>query len=428
MKTRFYNAKILTSENLDIVSGELWVDGSIISYIGEPTETLPKFDFQFDCKNNLLIPGFKNGHSHSPMSFLRSLADDLPLSEWLTKKVFPMEAKLTEEDVYWCSLLSILEFLSGGITSSFDMYFHQRSVIQAYIDSGFRGVFCSGANSIISQTDKVFLSLLNEYDNWNKLSPRITYQLGFHAEYTTPKPMLKEICHAIEHLKAPSYTHLLEGSTEREDCFLRNKEYPVQYLTELGFWKYGGGAFHAIHVLDNEIDILKSKNVGIITNPSCNAKLASGVIPLAKYLDKGLMLGIGTDGAASNNSQDMFKEMFMSVALLKLQQADAAAGNAKDILKMATVGSAKVMRLDDCSCLAVGKKADLALINLFLPNMQPENNLISNLVYAGNKQNVLLTMVDGKTLYKNGEFYIGIDSEAIYRKVNSIIKRIKDAL
>lgn len=428
MKTRLYNAKILVNQSFDIVSGELWIEDNTISYIGAPKQASPSFDYQLDCKQNLLMPGFKNGHSHSPMSFLRSLADDLPLSEWLTTKVFPAEACLTPDDVYWCSLLSILEFLSGGITASFDMYFHQRSVISAYMDSGFRGVFCSGANSIISKSDNVFSDLLDQYDNWNKLSPRISYELGFHAEYTTPKSMLKEICRAIEAKKACSYTHLLEGVDERENCFSINGQYPVQYLAELGFWKYGGGAFHAIHILDDEIDILKSKSVGIITNPSCNAKLASGIIPLKAYQQKGVTLGIGTDGAASNNSQDMFKEMFTCIALQKLKQADAAAGNAVDILKMATIGSAKVMRLFNCDCLTEGKTADIILLNLQSPNMQPENNLIKNIVYSGSKQNVLMTMVDGKILYQNGEFNIGIDPSTIYQKVNKVVAKIKNAL
>ncbi|MEG1791827.1 MAG: amidohydrolase [Clostridia bacterium] len=424
MKIRFYNARILTMETLNIISGEVWVNNDKIILVGAPKNENHIWDREIDCKNNLLMPSFKNGHSHSPMTYLRSLADDVPLQDWLYKKVFPFEAKATGQDVYWGTVLAIMEYLTSGISATFDMYFFERDCIQAFLDTGFRGVFCSGYNSITSSTETVYNQLLTEYDLWNTLSPLVSYQIGFHAEYTTPRPMLEEICKAIHTLKAPSYTHLSEGRGEREDCIKRNGLSPTEYLSSLGFWDYGGGAFHSIHLSDDEIDILKSKNVGVITNSACNAKIASGIAPLTKYLAKGVNVGLGTDGPASNNSLDFFKEMFTCSILQKVETWDASQLDANDVLKMATVGSAKVMRLDNCDTLSVGKQADIILINMNEPNMQPENNIPKNIVYAGSKKNIMMTMVAGKILYENGNFNIGISPEVVYRELNKTTKRI----
>lgn len=425
MNTRFYNARILTIESFDIASGEVWVEADKITHVGAGKLSEVKWDRQIDCKNNLLMPAFKNGHAHSPMTFLRSLADDMPLKDWLFKRVFPIEAKLTGDDVYWGSVLAVMEYLTSGISAAFDMYFFQRDVIQAFMDTGFRGVFCSAVNSLTADDLQAeTLRIEKEYVEWNRLSPLISYQLGFHAEYTTSRPMLEALCGLIKKHKAPAYTHLSEGRGEREDCVARNGMSPTEYLDMLGFYDYGGGAFHAIHLEDYEIDILKKRNVGVITNSACNAKIASGIAPVVKYLERGITVGLGTDGPASNNSLDFFKEMFMTAVLQKIDGWDASKLDALEVLKMATTGSAKIMRLFNCDTLEKGKSADIILIDMAEPNMQPENNIPKNLVYAGSKKNVLLTMVNGKILYENGEFNIGFERGKVYEQVNKTVKRI----
>ena len=386
MNTRFYNAKILVldAENhFSIAEDELHVTGDTITYIGpgrkadpDAAET-PVFDREIDARGNLLIPGFKNAHTHTPMTFLRSYADDLPLHEWLERQVFPNEAKLAGDDVYWLNILGIMEYLTSGITSNFDMYIQQKNSIAATVDTGFRTVLTSGLNNFVDSPE-----ILEEMYNYvNELSDRTSYLLGFHAEYTTGGPLLEAVAKLAEKYHSPVWTHNAETKSE------------VRKLTA-------------------------------VTNPSSNLKLASGICPLKRFYDNGINLAIGTDGPASNNCLDMFREMFLTTGLSKVREMDAAGIPADAILYMATAGGAHAMQLTDCDRLAAGKKADLVMIDLHQPNMQPENNLIKNLVYSGSKQNVKLTMVNGQILYENGEFHIGFDPEEIYARSNAIIRRI----
>ena len=200
---------------------------------------------------------------------------------------------------------------------------------------------------------------------------------------------------------------------------------PTAYLDSLGIFNYGGTTFHCVHMTDEDLDICKKRNISVVTNPGSNTKLASGVARINDMLKWGINLGIGTDGPASNNCLDMFREMFLVTGLGKLKEKDAAAIDANDVLYMATTGGAKAMGLTDCDTLKEGKLADLIMIDLHQPNMQPLNNIAKNIVYSGSKQNVKLTMVNGKVLYEDGKFYIGEEPEAIYAKANEIIQEFK---
>ena len=395
MNTRFYNAKILVldAENhFSIAEDELHVTGDTITYIGPGRKADPDtaettvFDREIDARGNLLIPGFKNAHTHTPMTFLRSYADDLPLHEWLECQVFPNEAKLAGDDVYWLNILGIMEYLTSGITSNFDMYIQQKNSISATVDTGFRTVLTSGLNNFVDSPE-----ILEEMYNYvNELSDRTSYLLGFHAEYTTGGPLLEAVAKLAEKYHSPVWTHNAETKSEVEGCKERWGLTPTQLMERLGMFQYGGGGYHCIWMEDRDFEIF----------------------------------AIGTDGPASNNCLDMFREMFLTTGLSKVREMDAAGIPADAILYMATAGGAHAMQIDDCDRLAVGKKADLVMIDLHQPNMQPENNLIKNLVYSGSKQNVKLTMVNGQILYENGEFHIGFDPEEIYARSNAIIRRI----
>ena len=195
-------------------------------------------------------------------------------------------------------------------------------------------------------------------------------------------------------------------------------------MEELGMFEYGGGGYHCVYVTDEDIEIFKKRGLIMVTNPGSNVKLASGVAPIQKFLDAGVDVAIETDGPSSNNCLDMFREMFLVTGLAKLKANDAAAVDALKVLKMATVNGAKAMGLLDADVLEAGKEADIVMIDLHQPNMQPLNNIAKNIVYSGSKQNVKLTMVHGKILYESGEFFIGEDPEDIYRKSNEILKRL----
>ncbi|MEA5012127.1 MAG: amidohydrolase [Angelakisella sp.] len=422
MKIRFYNGRIMPMTNGgEILEQELWVEGDSISYMGPAKDNDVQWDRQINLNGNLLLPGFKNAHTHSAMTFLRSFADDLPLLDWLNEQVFPMEAKIDGEDMYHLSRLAILEYLSSGITANFDMYFHPETVSQASIDSGFRTVMCGSINNFYNSPQ----GLEDFYLTYNKVNPLISYKLGFHAEYTCSEELLKEIAALSQKYQAPVYTHNSESASEVEGCIQRHGTTPTVYLESLGLFEHGGGGYHCVHMSDEDLKIMKDKGLWVISNPGSNVKLASGIARLCDMDKMGIGLALGTDGPASNNCLDMFREMFLATALQKIKLDDASAMDAVRVLEMATVGGAGAMGLSDCDVLAVGKKADLVVLDLNQPNMQPLNNLAKNIVYSGSKSNVAMTVVAGRILYEKGEFFVGEDPERIYQRANEIIARVR---
>lgn len=410
----------------DILEGEIHIDGERVSFAGTKEEAgkvknNTAWDREIDACGNIVMPGFKDAHTHSAMTFLRSYADDLPLQEWLYNRVFPMEAKLTEEDVLWCSRLAILEYLTSGITANFDMYMKNEANARASAEAGFRTVLCGSINDFGGTIEEIE----SEYNYFNDYNPLISYQLGFHAEYTTKRETLEGMAWLAQRYKAPVYTHNSETRAEVEGCIERYGKTPAAFLDSLGMFEYGGGGFHCVYMTDEDLAICKEKNIWAVTNPASNAKLASGIAPVQKMHGMGIGLAIGTDGPASNNCLDMFREMFLVTGLAKLREEDASAVDAWEVLKMATVNGSKAMGLPDTDVLAGGKLADLIMIDLHQPNMQPINNIPKNLVYSGSKQNVKMTMIQGKILYENGKFADSYDVEQIYRKANEIIGSLR---
>lgn len=418
MRIRFYNARILTmADGFSVQEGELWVEGNRILSVGKrPGRQDYDWDREIDARGNLLMPGFKNAHTHSGMTFLRSYADDLPLMDWLNEKVFPMEARITAEDIYHLDKLAILEYLTSGITAAFDMYLAPDAMARASIDCGFRTVLTGGLNNFVQSPQQ----LEEWYVKYNGYHELLRFELGFHAEYTTGEDLLRQVAVLARKYQAPVFCHNSETAGEVEDCKKRTGMTPTRYLDSLGIFDYGGGGYHCVHMSEEDLDILKARGVYAITNPGSNTKLASGIAPIERMMEKGIGLAIGTDGPASNNCMDMFREMFLTTGLAKLRQQDAAAVDANQVLAMATLGGARAMGLSDCDTLQEGKLADLIMLDLHQPNMQPLNHITKNLVYSGSKQNVILTMINGKILYENGAFYIGEDPEEIYRKANEI--------
>lgn len=409
-------------KNCDIISGEIWITNDTIDYIGESkTEENINWDKVINAEGNLIMPGFKNAHTHSAMTFLRSYADDMPLMDWLQKQIFPMEAKLTPEDVYHLSKLAIMEYLSSGITANFDMYFYDEEIARAAIDCGFRTVILGVAFGDIQQIANQS-ELFEKYKNYH---PLISFQMGFHAEYTNNENALKVLARLAQYLKAPVYTHNSETKIEVAECIERHGTTPTTYLDSLGLFEYGGGGYHCVHLTDQDRKIMAEKNISLITNPAANLKLASGIADIESALKQNINIAIGTDGPAGNNALDMFREMYLVSGLAKIYNEDASAVPADEVLKMATIGGSKAMCLNDVDILAVGKQADLIMIDLNQPNMQPLNNIAKNVVYSGSKSNVKMTMIAGKIKYYNGEYFIGDSPENIYKKANQIIQSMQ---
>ena len=423
MNIRIYNARVLTMEQgKDIFWGEVHIKGNRISYVGDAANA-PKaeWDRQIDAEGNVVMPGFKNAHTHSAMTFLRSYADDLPLHEWLNNQIFPMEAKLTPDDIYHLSKLAIMEYLTSGITANFDMYLTPDTIAQASTDCGFRTVMVGGLNNF-SQSFEGLEEWLNKYNNPEEL---VTFQLGFHAEYSNSRENLEKLAALVQKYKAPISTHSSESAGEVEGCIERHGMTPTALFDSLGMFDYGGSCYHCVYMTDEDLDIMAQKGICVVTNPASNLKLASGIADITRMLEKGVHVAIGTDGPASNNCLDMFREMFLVTGLAKVRENNAAAVSADNVLRMATVEGAYAMGLKDADVLAEGKFADLIVIDLNQPNMQPINNIVKNIVYSGSKQNVKLTMVNGKVLYEDGKFFIGTPAQEVYAKANEIINRMR---
>ena len=418
---RLHNALVMpTTSDCSVFRGEVWTDGGRIAYAGAPRAgELPEFEREIDLNGDLVLPGFKNAHAHSAMTFLRSYADDLPLQSWLFDKVFPLEARLTPEAVYAFTRLAVLEYLSGGITASFDMYFHRDAYARANIDCGFRTVICGA----LSAGDKISVAA-DDYAKFNALDPLISYLPGVHAEYTADEKLLRGMSELVHGLKSPFWTHNSETKSETDGCFERHGMSPTEYLDSLGLYDFGGGGYHCVWFSERDIEIFAEKGLWAVTCPCSNAKLASGIAPLERFEKRGVRLAVGTDGPASNNALDMFREMYLACVLQKLRLNDAAACPAENILLAACSGGARAMGLDGCDSLAEGKAADLAVISLHRPNMRPIHDVAKNLVYSGTRDDVRMTMVAGRILYENGEFHVGCDAEEIYAEAEKYTKEL----
>ena len=396
-----------------ITEGELWTDNDRISYIGPARDTAgEKFDREIDCKGNLLMPGLKNAHTHSAMTFSRSLADEYCLNDWLHKAIFPREAKLTPDHVYWYAKLAYADYLSGGITSCFDMYFHKYENAKAAVETGFRHVFCGAANDYGG-----FEALEQNYLDLNDYDPLISFIYGFHAEYTTCEDNLKFMSELAHKYSAPVFAHISETAEEVEGCKERYGVTPAVLFDKLGIYDFGGGGFHCVWFTDEDRKIFKDRGLWSVFNACSNLKLASGITPVYKFIANGMNIAIGTDGAGSNNALSMFREMYLDCVLSNVETKNAAAVDPFTILKAGTSGGALCMGLTDCDVLDVGKKADIIMIDMNKPSMQPENNIARNIVYSADNSVVKMTMIDGRILYEDGKFTT-IDLDTVIRECN----------
>ncbi len=422
MKTLLRNARILSLEkDFSIQEGDVLVEYGAIKKIA-PKIKEKGIDETIDCRGGLLLPGFKNTHTHSAMTFARSYSDDLPLREWLFDKIFPLEALLRPEDQYYLSRLAILEYLTSGITACFDMYYNPLEMARAAKEMGFKAVLLG----TVTKDRESVAEMVESYHEINDGNPLVSYQLGYHAEYTCSEEILEELSKASHKLRCPIYTHTSETYGEYEGCKQRHHGLsPVEYAESLGLLDYGGGGFHGVAFSKEDIEIYRKHGCSLVTCPGSNAKLASGIAPLTDVLKAGVNLAIGTDGPGSNNGLDFFYEMRLASVLQKLRLMDPTAMKGTDVLYAATVGGSIAMGLLDACYVKEGQRADLVLIDLDRPNMRPLNDIANNLVYSGGKDDVRMTMVEGKALYLDGKFNVGCPLEEIVSKAEEVTSRLK---
>ena len=419
---RFYNAKIaqFSKDNPTFFEGELWTEDERISYVGPSVyhKDMP-FSREIDCRGNLLLPGFKNAHSHTGMTFLRSHADELPLQHWLFDQVIPYENLLTENDIYTLVKLGVLEYLSSGITSAMDMYYFAEAAAQACVDSGFRMVIGCGGSPLSRA--------VRQYDYFKNYHSLISYRLGVHSDYTEKQDDLEALASFAKSQKEPFCLHIHETEKEIQDCMVRTGMRPLELLDKIGAFDFGGTGYHLIHLNEQDFEILKNRHIYAVTCPSSNLKLSSGICPVSSLLRKGIPVAIGTDGPASNNCLDMFREMYLVSGLQRLTCGTDAC-TAEDVLVMACSTGAHAMYLDQCDDLKEGNLADIIMIDLSKPSMQPENALLRNVVFSGGKDTIRMTMINGSILYENGSFLINDDPDRIYREATGIIRRMEQSL
>ena len=414
MKTLIRGATVITvNENFHIIhDADVVIEQESITYVGAQKEWRDQFDKVINGRGKLLSPGFVNAHGHAAMSLLRSYADDVPLMYWLEKRIWPIEAKLKREDVYWGSMLAMVEMLKGGTTTFTDMYFFMDQVAEAAEESGIRAVLSRGLVGIGEMADKGLEESEQFVQAWQGRGGRITTMLGPHAPYTCPPHYLKRIMTLQEKLKVPIQIHLSETTDEVERIREQYGVSPTVLLKDIGLFTKPVLAAHCVHLTADDLDILKEFDVHVAHNPGSNLKLGSGISPVPDMLKRGITVGLGTDGAASNNNLDMMEEMRLAALLHKGSRMDPTAITARDALAMATRESAKAVFLDDVGVVAAGMKADLIMLDLRKPHLTPLHDLVAHLVYAAQPSDITLVMVNGKILVEDGNM-ITLDEENI---------------
>lgn len=417
MKTLLKNAKILKMTDDNIFDGHVVIEDNLIKEVGPQVDISQKYDKVIDCNGNLLMPGFKNAHTHSAMTFLRSKADDSSLHDWLFKEVFPRENNLHEGCIRELAKVAILEYLTSGITACLDQYFFIEEFKKACEEMGFRSLLLIMYDSKARPVEKAS----EMYEDFNKdKNSLVKAAFSMHAEYTGTEEMFEGTNKLLKKYPSPFYVHLGETYDEVKQCFGKRNMSPLEYYDSLHFFDHGGAIFHGVYLTKDDFRILKEKDITVVSCPASNMKLASGIADITGLLKEGINVALGTDGSASNNALDMFREMYLVTGLQKIVTKNPVSIPAFEVLKMATVNGAKAMGLENAKYLEEGQLADIIMIDLKRPSMQPINNIINNIVYSGSKDVIKMTMINGKILYMDNKFYINEDIDEIYKKVQSI--------
>lgn len=379
-----------------------------------------------DGSGKLIIPGLINSHTHAYMTVFRNYADDLSFHDWLFGKILPLEDLLTGEDCYWGSLLGIMEMLSTGTTCFLDMYIYPGSITQAVLDSGIRGIVSRGLTGGDNDREGGRRRLREAIEDMRQTEGKgnIGFMLAPHAPYSCDEGYQREIAALAKEHDLGIHIHVSESKRENEDIIKTYKCTPAQLLDRTGLLGEKTVAAHCVYLNEEDMEIFKERGVSIAANPVSNLKLANGIAKIPLIMEKGINVCIGTDGPASNNSLNMIREMGYNALLHKGVTGDPETVNAETTIKMATKNAAKALGIGDITGeISVGKKADLSIIDLNRPNMQPENNSLAALVYSANGSEVETVIVGGEILYQKGDF-LTIDAERVIFEVESICKRI----
>jgi len=403
------------------------------------------------------MPGLVNIHGHSAMTLVRGAGSGLPLDRWLNEAIFPIEAKMTPQDIIAGDRLAIMEMLAGGTTQVADMYDFPFAGAYAYAETGMkvnlcrvglcfdptlepgawpRTAECINLINVIRGNADINEELIREIPEAKALgglpdfvkdaarAGRVTADFCLHSEYLTTEKFVRAIEEANRTMKARVHVHISETKKEHEECIGRHGKTPVQYLADMGILDNPTYAAHCVWVSDEDMEIMKAKDFTLAHNPTSNLKLGSGVARIAKALEMGVNVGLGTDGVASNNNLDMWEEMHLAALLQKGINNDPTLVSDAQVIDMATVNGAKALGRPDTGELAVGKKADIIAVDLDKPHLTPAFDIPALLVYSAQASDVCMTMVDGKILYENGD-YKTIDAEKTMYELKKAADKLK---
>ncbi len=427
----FKNITVL-NENFEVCENMyVGIKDDKIEYVGtEVPDELYSYIYNseiYDGAGKLMMPAFYNAHAHSPMTLMRGYGEGLSLQDWLEKKIFPFEDKLDGYAVYWGTMLALAEGIAGGIVSSTDLYYFSPDEADAVLDAGAKMnisrsiTHFDDSNPLNSPRFREMEYLVKEYHTGGMR--RLLTDVSLHAEYTNTEKSCKAVADFAYYNRLNMAVHLSETKREHEECKARHGMTPAAFFEKTGVFNTRTTAAHCVWLEEEDFEILKRKEVIVATCPISNMKLASGIADVRKMLDLRMNVALGTDSVASNNSLDMFEEMKFAALCANIKTGKASALTPKELLYMATRAGALAQGRLDCGKIAKGMKADLQIIDLEKANLCPVHDLRTSLVYSAHSGDVVLTMCDGKILYRDGEF-LTIDIEKARRTVNILTKKI----
>ena len=423
----------LSPGSAPIPEGALAVSNGGITALGPKAQIENSFEARrtIDAGGGLIMPGLVNAHTHAPMALFRGLADDLPLKVWLEEYIFPAEARWVDPDfVYWGALLACAEMIRSGTTTLGDGYFFEEHVARAVQQAGLRAVLGQGILDFPnpgSPSPAESLKKAEAFLQQSRISSLIHPALFPHSLYTCSPGLLKQCQNLAELYGVPLIIHLAETQMELKEVYKKYGQSPVNHMENLGLLSSSLIACHCVWLTETEMDLLARRGVKVVHNPESNMKLASGVAPVPELLARGVPVGLGTDGCASNNNLDLFQEMDTAAKLHKVHRLDPTVMPSDKVLHMATLGGAKVLGLDkEIGSLEVGKKADIIILDLNRPHLQPIYNFASHLVYSATGADVRDVIIDGQLVMEKRKL-LTLDEEKILYEARQWSRRIKDS-
>ncbi len=369
-------------------------------------------DVELNLSNHLVMPGLVNCHCHAPMTLVRGLGGGLPLQRWLEEAIFPVEAKMTDEDVHAGAVWGAMEMLAGGTTCVADMYDHNYAT--AFLEVGMRARVCVPGLSIVPGRLELCVASTRDWNKWMREEPKgdVYMDVCVHSEYLTDETFCRGLAEANKELGRRLHFHCSETKREHEECIARHGKTPIAYLADTGLLDHGGYAAHCVWCTDDDFRIMAERGVSLVHNPTSNMKLGSGFARVARAMELGVNVALGTDGAASNDNLDMFEEMHLASLIHKGIALDPTVLSPWDIIDMATVNGAKALGRDDIGEIAVGKKADLCVVDLDKPHLAPALDLANLVVHSMHASDVAMVFVDGDSVYDKRR--VGAEFDGVY--------------